>query len=270
VGEGRSVLGAYRRLLVARIRSDWQYRTSFVLLAISQALIMFLDLAAILILFELIPALGGWSVAEVAVLYGLTILAFGLGDVFVSPVETVARHVREGTFDRFLLRPMPVLVQVSAQEFALRRAGKVVPGVVTLVVALAAADVTWSADRVALLAVSVATGAVLFGAVWVLTSSVSLWVVGVQEVANAFTYGGSYAHQYPLHVFAEWIRAFIGWILPLAFVAYIPALYLLDAANPMGLPRWLAWIGPLVALVAAAIARAAWGAGIRNYQSTGS
>ncbi|MFP3907939.1 MAG: ABC transporter permease [Acidimicrobiales bacterium] len=256
--------------MVARVRSDWQYRTSFVLLAFSQALVMFLDLAAILILFELVPSLGGWSVAEVAVLYGLTILAFGLGDLFVSPVETVARHVREGSFDRFLLRPMPVLVQVSAQEFALRRAGKTVPGLVTLVVALAAAEVAWTPDRVVVLVLSVATGVVLFGSVWVLTSSVSLWVVGVQEVANAFTYGGSYAHQYPLHVFAEWIRAFVGWILPLAFVAYVPAIYLLDAANPLGLPSWFAWCGPGVALVAALVARAAWGAGIRNYQSTGS
>ena len=270
MADGQAVLGAYRRLLVARIRSDWQYRTSFILLAISQALVMFLDLAAILILFELIPALGGWSVAEVAVLYGLTTLAFGLGDVFVSPVETVARHVREGTFDRFLLRPMPVLVQVSAQEFALRRAGKLVPGVITLVVALIVADVTWTPDRAVVLALSIVTGAVLFSSVWVLTASVSLWVVGVQEVAAAFTYGGSYARQYPLHIFAEWIRAFIGWILPLAFVAYVPAIYLLDAANPLGLPSWLAWCGPGVALVAALAARAAWGAGIRNYQSTGS
>jgi ABC-2 type transport system permease protein len=106
--------------------------------------------------------------------------------------------------------------------------------------------------------------------VWILTSSVSLWVVGVQEVANSFTYGGSYAHQYPMHIFAEWIRAFIGWVLPLAFVAYVPAVYLLDATNPLGLPHWLVWLGPPVALAAALVARTAWGAGIRNYQSTGS
>lgn len=270
MGEARSLLSGYRHLVGAKIRSDWQYRTSFVLFLVSQTVITALDLAVILVIFDVVPSIGGWEVGEVAVLYGLTSVSFGLGDLFVSQVETVAVHIREGSFDRLLLRPLPTVLQLSAGEFALRRLGRSIPGTATLVVALAAADIDWTVARVVLVPVTVLSGTVIFGAVWVATASISFWVVGAQEVANSFTYGGGFAHQYPLHVYARWVRTVLGWIVPMAFVAYVPALYLLDAPDPLGLPAWLAAAPPIVALLATAAARFVWTAGIRAYQSTGS
>lgn len=264
------VLTTYRHLVGARIRSSWQYRTSFLLFLVAQALATGLDLAVILVLFELVPQLGDWTVTEVAVLYGLTTLSFGLGDVFVSQVETASRYIREGNFDRFLLRPLPTVLQLSAAEFELRRVGRSLPAVGALVVALAHADVTWTPDRIVLLPVTVISGTVIFGAVWVVTSSISFWAVDAQQAANTFTYGGSYAHQYPLHIYARWIRTVLGWIVPMAFVAYVPVIHLLDAENPLDLPGWLAFAPPLVALACAFVARAVWGVAIRAHRSTGS
>jgi ABC-2 type transport system permease protein len=263
------MIGIYRRLVAARIRSDWQYRTSFFLFLTSQAVVTALDLAVIVVLFQLVPELGGWTVEQVAVLYGLTTLSFGLGDLFVSQVETASRYIREGNFDRFLLRPLPTVLQLSASEFALRRLGRSIPAVVALVVALAAADVTWTIDRVALVPVTILSGTAIFGSVWVVTSSISFWTIGAQEVSNTFTYGGSFAHQYPLHIYARWIRTVLGWIVPMAFVAYVPALHLLDADNPLDLPTWLAAAPPFVALASVVVARHVWRAALRNQRSTG-
>ncbi len=270
IAEWRLLLRTYRRLVGARIRSDWQYRTSFFFFVASQAVVTGLDLAVILVLFELVPQLGGWSVEQVMVLYGLTTLSFGLGDLFISQVETASRYIREGNFDRFLLRPLPTVLQLSAAEFALRRAGRSIPALVALVVSLSMVDVTWTLDRVVLVPITVLSGTVIFGAVWVVTSSISFWTVGAQEVANAFTYGGSFAHQYPLHIYARWIRTILGWIVPMAFIAYVPAVHLLDAENPLGLPTWLAIAPPFVAVACALVARQVWGAAIRTHRSTGS
>lgn len=270
MAEAVALLRTYRRLVGATIRSDWQYRVSFSFYLVSQTVVTALDLAVIVVIFDVVPALGGWDVAEVAVLYGLTTLAFGLGDLFVSQVERVADHIRLGTFDRILLRPLPSIVQLSAGEFALRRIGRSIPALVTLVVALGLADVEWTPDRVVLVPVTVLSGTAIFGAVWVVTSSISFWAVGAREVANSFTYGGGFAHQYPLHIYARWVRTVIGWILPMAFVAYVPALHLLGADNPLDLPMWLAAAPPFVAVGAVWVARLVWTAGIRNHQSTGS
>ena len=70
---------------------------------------------------------------EVALLFGLSGVAFGLADLLVSQVETASSHIKAGTFDLFLLRPMPTLLHLSASEFALRRIGRVLQPAVVLV-----------------------------------------------------------------------------------------------------------------------------------------
>ncbi len=105
-GDLTAGLATYVRLVAARVRSDWQYRTSFLMLLLTQAVVAGLDLAVIAVLFGRVDALAGWSAMEVALLYGLAGVAFALADLFVSQVEYAGRHIKAGTFDRFLLRPL--------------------------------------------------------------------------------------------------------------------------------------------------------------------
>jgi ABC-2 type transport system permease protein len=55
----------------------------------------------------------------------------------------------------------------------------------------------------------------------------------------------------------------------MAFVAYFPALYVLDKPDPLGLPRVLQFLSPLVAVVAAGLAGLVWRAAVRRYRSAG-
>ena len=260
----------YLRLIAARIRSDWQYRVSFLTFLTGQALVTALDFVTIVLLLRLVPSLGGWQPAQVAFLYGLASVPFALADLLVSPVERVSRYVRDGEFDRLLLRPVPAIVQVSALEFELRRIGKLVPSLAVLVWAVPAVGADWTAPRLALIGLAVVCGALIYSALWILTAAVSFWVIATQEATYAATYGGQFANQYPLHLYRGWIRAVLGWIIPLAFVAYVPAVTLLEAPNPLGLPRWLALGSAPVAAAALALSLWVWRVGIRHYQSTGS
>jgi ABC-2 type transport system permease protein len=259
----------WRRLVGARIRADWQYRTSFLLFTVSQFAAAFLDIVVIVILFSNVDRLAGWSGAEVAFLYGTATLAFALGDVFVSEVEHLGHHIRQGSFDRFLLRPVGPLLLLCGQEFAFRRAGKVFQAVLVLVVALTQVPVDWQVGRAAMVVVMVAVGFVIFGGIWVTTSAVAFWAVEVREVANTFTYGGNFVSHYPLEIFSGWLRRMVT-VVPIAFVSYYPALWVLGRRDPNGSPEWLAFTGPFVAVAVVLVARAVWASGIRHYRSTGS
>lgn len=263
-------LGVYRHLIGARIRSDWQYRTSFLLLLVAQALVAGLDLAVIAVLFGRVDALAGWSGIEVALLYGLAGVAFALADLLASPVEYVAGHIKAGTFDRLLLRPVSPLLQLWAGEFAFRRAGRLVQPAVVLGVALAGAGIDWTSVRVLLVPVTLASGSAIFAAIWVITSSVAFWTVETQEFASAFTYGGNHLTQYPLDVLGPWLRRLATFVVPLAFVSYFPASYLLDKPEPLGLPQWCGLLCPVVAFGLVVIAWALWNSAVRHYRSTGS
>jgi ABC-2 type transport system permease protein len=263
-------LAVYRRLVGARIRSDWQHRTSFVLYLLSQTLVAGLDIAAIVVLFTNVDALAGWTVAQVALLYGINGTAFGLGDLFISPVEFAAIHIRRGSFDVFLLRPAGPLLQLIGSEFALRRIGRMVQPAVTLAIALPLVDVAWRPATVLLLITAVVAGAVIYGAIWVLTSAIAFWTVETQEIASSFTYGGNTLANYPIDVFGAWLRRIVMFVVPVAFVGYLPAAALLAKPMPFGLPPVLGWCNALVALVLTLIARAVWTFAVRHYRSTGS
>jgi ABC-2 type transport system permease protein len=263
-------IAVWRHLAGARIRADWQYRTSFFLFTLSQFLVTALDMLVIVAIFTQVDSLGGWSGSEVALTYGLATVAFGLADLLVSPVETTSTHVKAGTFDLFLQRPVPALLQVCGTEFALRRLGKVAQATIVLVVALVTAPIDWGLEAAVLLPVSIASGTVIFSAVWVAATSIVFWTIDGQETANSFTYGGSLVAQYPFTLFPGFLRRVLTFVVPLAFVAFLPAARMLGRDRAIGLPSGFAWLAPPVALAAAFGARGVWGVAIRHYRSTGS
>jgi len=263
------LLATYRRLVGARIRADWQYRLSFSLFAVGQFLGSFLDFLAIAVIFNSVPALAGWSLAEVAFLYGTTGVAFNLGDVFISQVERSSQYIKRGDFDQLLLRPLGPLFQLSSREFELRRVGKLVQAIGVLAVAVAALEVAWTPPRISMFVLLIAAGTAIFGGIWVITSSVAFWTVETQELANSFTYGGNYVTQYPLDLFAPWLRRLLL-VVPLAFVNYLPAAWILGRADTAAYPAWLVYATPALAATVVAVARTVWSTAIRHYRSTGS
>ncbi len=90
------------------------------------------------------------------------------------------------------------------------------------------------------------------------------------EVANAFTYGGDAMTQYPLTIYPVQVVKALTFVVPVAFVNWYPALYVLDRPDPFGLPTWLRFGSPVAALVVCTLAAVAWRGGVRRYRSTGS
>lgn len=260
----------YRILAGAKLRSDWQYRTGFVLLLLGSFFVTAIDFLGIAAIFTNTPALGGWSLEQVAFLYGMAGLCFGLADFLVGSVEAVAGLVRTGAFDRLLIRPVNALVNITASEFNFRRLGKVAQAAVVFAVALFLLDIDWTATRTIVLVASLISGTVIASSVWVITSSMAFWTVNTQEVANTFTYGGDLAISYPLHILERWIRVTLAYLVPLVFVNYLPALYVLDVETPLRFPPGLEFASPGVAVLMVLIARWVWRRGLRHYASTGS
>ena len=113
-------------------------------------------------------------------------------------------------------------------------------------------------------------GGVIFGAVFVATCTIGFHVVEGMEFANAFTYGGNYLSSFPFNIFGTFIRRFFTFVVPAAFVAYLPTLALLGRSDPAGLPTWLSWSAVPAAALAAAAAWWLWRLGLRHYVGAGS
>ncbi|MFD7434166.1 ABC transporter permease [Streptomyces sp. NPDC059861] len=263
-------LRAYGLIVAMWIKSTMAYRASFVMTTVGNFVATGLDFVAILLMFSRVDELGGWTLPEIAFLYGLTGVAFGLADLSIGSMERLGRRVRDGTLDTLLVRPVPVLAQVAADRFGLRRLGRVVQGALVLGYALATLDIDWTPVKVLLMPMMLLSGAAIFCAVFVGGAAFQFVAQDASEVQNAFTYGGTTLLQYPPTVFGKELVRGVTFVLPLAFVNWLPASHILGRPYPLDLPEWVAFAPPLVAAACCALAGLAWRAGLRSYQSTGS
>ena len=269
MADARVLAGIYARLVGARIRSQLEYRVSVALQLVGSGLLTAVDFAAIAVIFANVPSLGDWSLGEVALLYALATTSFALTDIAIGHLDLFPQMIREGTFDQILVRPLPSLLQVVASDFALRRFGKVLQGLAVLAFALATVEIDWTLGRVLAIPLAIVSGAVIYGAVWVALATVAFWIVDAMELVNAFTYGGSFLSQYPIGIFARWLRGLVVFVVPLAFVAYFPGLYVLGKEDELGLPEALRYASPVVAVAATLVAGAVWRNAVRHYRSAG-
>ncbi|MFC4530662.1 ABC transporter permease [Sphaerisporangium dianthi] len=258
----------YMLLAATWIRAAAQYPLSMALLTVGSFTVTGLDVAAIVLIFAHTTSLGGFTLPEVMFLYGTAGMSFSVADMLFGNVDRLSQHIKAGTFDAMLIRPASPFVQMAVDRFSFQRVGRVVQAATVLGIALAQLHVPW--QRAWMIPLMVLCGVVLFTAIWALGGAVQFLLTDAPEVANAFTYGGGTLIQYPLSVYgADLVRA-VTFIVPLAFVNWQPGLFVLDRADPLGLPYWLRFLGPAAALTLACVAGLAWRAGLRRYRSTGS
>lgn len=264
-------LTTYRRLISIQIRSQMQYRTAFLLELTASCITLFMFFLALALVFERFGSLGGWSLGEVAFLWGLVEISFGLMDMIFSGFDPgrFGQQVRLGAFDRLLLRPVNVTVQVLGDEFLLRRLGRIIQGVVIFAIAINLAEIDWTAAKVFYLPFVVVGLIGFFGGLFVIGSTITFWTVESIEAINILTYGGTEMMSYPMHIYPDWFRRFFTYIVPAIFLAYYPALFILDKPDPYGMSPIVQLIAPLVGLSLLGAALLFWRFGIKHYQSTG-
>lgn len=265
-----SDLTLYVLLIRAQVSAQLQYRASFAFQSVGQFLATFTDFLMLVLLFQQFPSIAGWSFGEVAFLYGLGGLAFGTSDLLCGGFDGLSKMIRLGTFDRVLTRPVGTFAQVLASDLQIRRSGRILQGLVVLGIAIGALEIAWTPQKVLVLASAYLSGVVIFTGIWVIGAAVTFWTVETSEVTNVFTYGGEALVSYPMSIYAEGLRRFFTFVVPLAFVSYLPALYILERSDPLGLPPVLQLCSPLVAILFLLAARGCWALGVRHYQGTGS
>ena len=247
-----------------------EYRASFFMQTLGHFLVTLFEFLAIWALFDRFGSLKGWSLAEVAVFYGTVSVAFAVSEALTRGFDVADRMIRHGDFDRMLLRPRSVVLQLMGYELTLRRVGRLAQGTVVLIFGMVRLNLDVTLAKIGLLAWSMTGGCCLFAGLLVAQATVAFWTTESLEIMNALTYGGIETAQYPMTIYLTWFRRFFTFVVPLACVNYYPVLAVIEKADPLGAPRWLSYVGPAAGIVFLGAALAFWRVGVRHYSSTGS
>ena len=157
-----------------------------------------------------------------------------------------------------------------ASEFVLRRLGRLSQAILILAIGLILTRPAWTIWKTLYFAAVLFGQYLYFFGLFVIGAALTFWTVRPIEAVNIFTYGGTELMSYPMSIYSAWIRRFFTFIVPAAFINYLPALYFLDKPDPLGFPPFARFLAPLAGLALAAAAYGFWQIGIRHYTSTGS
>ena len=268
-GAGRA-LGTYVLLAWTWCRAVAQYPMALSLFTAGVVLASLAEMGAVVVVFGHAGTLAGFSMYEGLVVYALAAFAFGGAQFLMGAVDRLGEQIRAGGFDTMLVRPVSPLIQVATDQFSPRRLGRVVPALIVLVFALVKCDIDWTPGRALMLVVLLVSGVAICSSVWLLAGCLQFFVADARQAANSVTYGGQALTEYPVAIYGRGLVRAVTFVVPLAFVTWQPALYLLDRPDPTGLPEALRYLGPFVALALALVAARVWRFGLRHYRSTGS
>ncbi|MDE6976166.1 MAG: ABC-2 family transporter protein [Lachnospiraceae bacterium] len=168
------------------------------------------------ILFRLRGDIGGYTMREMMLLWGLTASSFGLSHILFARVFSLSDLIINGKLDSYLVQPKNVLLGVMTSATSTSSIGDFLYGVVLLSV------FCFSVKRFFLFLLFAATGAVIMTAFALLMGSLSFWLVRADMLGNNVINTMIGFSTYPDGIFKGGARFLIYYIIPVGMAVYKP------------------------------------------------
>lgn len=256
-------------LWMAGLRGALQYRTDTFIVIVMALAFQGTGFAFAWVLLSRFESLAGWTLGQVAFLYGLRLIVHAVAGVLTGPFFGLEWQVRTGEFDRYLIRPLSPLLQFMTHRVEIGILGDVLGGVAIFIVANQLVGLAWHPLAVLYLLLAIAGGALAEGAVRILIGALSFRFLASQSLLFLTDSVFSNFANYPLTIFGGLLQLVFTFVLPLAFVAYIPATVILDRTTDLQVNPILAYVAPAAGVIWLAVAIRVFNRELRNYQSSG-
>lgn len=256
-------ISLYFSFLKASLKEMLIYRLDCIVGMISQIVTQLVEIIFIWIVFQNTDSLSGWNFMQILLLYGVTLISIGISDFCFDALYDIGpKYIRNGEFDRILLRPVHPLISIigSSKEFtALGYLGLGLFLTITMLIKLMIPITIILVLKIIFFSI---VGAAIIGAINTIFSISSFWTYRSSEVIWSFYRVYTFA-QYPLDIYNKFIKMLITAILPFAFVAYYPSM------NYLGMNSKMIYIAPIIMVILWLLAIKVWNLSLNKYRSTG-
>lgn len=220
---------------------------------------MMLNNASILvqwfILFRLREDVGGYTMREIMLLWGLTAASFGLSHILFARAFSLSELIIKGKLDTYLVQPKNVLISVLTSSTRVSAIGDFLYGVI-LVCAC-----RLNGGELLLFFLFVLTGTVIFTSFALLLGSLSFWFLRMDMLENQAVMGMISFATYPDGIFNGISRFILYFVLPVGIAVWHPV-HIIGGFD-MGMFAVVLGYACLLAIVAAAV----FYRGLRRYAS---
>lgn len=256
-------IGLYFSLLKISFKEILIYRIDCIVGIFSQLIVQLVSLIFIFIVFENTENIAGWNFQQILLLYGVTRISIGIaGYCFDALYDLGPKYIRNGEFDKILLRPVHPLISIIGASREFVSITDVFLGIaltIYMLVQLSIPITIWLILKIVIFSV---IGALIIGAINIITSISSFWTYRSNEIIWSFYRMYTFT-EYPISIYNKFIKTLITVILPFAFVAYYPTM------DYLGMNTYMIYLSPIVAIVLWIIAIKVWNFALNKYRSTG-
>ena len=256
-------ISLYFAFLKASLKELLVYRLDCIVGMISQIVTQLVEIIFIWIVFQNTESLAGWNFMEIFLLYGVTLISVAIsGFCFDALYDIGPKYIRNGEFDKILLRPVHPLISIIGSSKEFTSWGYLVLGIFLTITMLLKLSIPITAILILKIIFFSIIGAGIIGAINTIFSISSFWTYRSNEVIWSFYKLYTFT-QYPIDIYNKFIKFLITGILPYAFVAYYPSM------NYLGMDSKMIYISPIVMTILWIIAIKVWNLALNKYRSTG-
>lgn len=254
-------LRLYVKYFGVQLRSQLQDRTSFIFICFSQALLSLTGIIALLVIVDEQASIGGFSRDEILFLYALILLSFALAESLFRGFDSFSSLLGNGVYDRMLVRPRNIILQILGQTIELTRLGRILVAIATMLFYKQSVSI----DNNILLIAMILCGMIVFACLYIIQSAICFYTIESLELMNIFTDGAREFSKLPFGLYGKHILMILTFIVPLALIQYYPALVLFHKSDSM-----VYMLSPLLSLLFIIPTIILWKQGRKHYKSIGS
>lgn len=254
----------YKAFFRSAFARELEFRANFFAKIAQNLLWIVFFLLVILVIYRNADSVAGWSRGDAFILGATCFIMNALYHGFAFGLFEIPQHVRQGTLDFVITKPIDTQFWVSVRRVNLDQAGSLIAGVVMIGIGVSSSGlhpnlVQWFAySAMTLLSTLIFYSfnlALMTLGIWLVRVD-NLWVLGETVMSVA---------RYPIDVYSQALQRVFVFFVPLAFIATIPARQLVVGLDPGMISLGVVW-----ACVFVVLSRVFWNRALQSYSSASS
>ena len=253
-------LRMFRAFASTEFQFEMEYRANMYLSIFEMLLVIGTSIGAVLIMFGHTTTMNGWTLPQMIVLLGVYyVIQGGVSLLFSPSFERLMEHVRVGTLDFHLLKPVNTQFLVSTRHLKVIRGADLLLGLAVVIVGLVQVGEEVGIAQALMFALSLVFGWTLVYSLLLGLVTLSFWFVRVENLLAIF-WAFTEAGRFPVDVYPLWLRVSLSTVVPIGIAVTAPANVI------AGRMDWVA-VAVLGAgtVLTVGIASALWRWGLKSY-----
>lgn len=252
------------------VHTRFQYRMDSFVAALAVFIREATGIVVIYLTLMKFDSINQWNVEEMLFLFSMLFVTYGFVVVLFADLRDFSRMIREGRFDRLMIRPRGLLFQlISNNADIIAAIGHGTLGVILFVVSAGRVGVIWDLTTILYYVGAIVGGVLIQGGVFIIFSALSFYFVETGSLREIFYWNIRKFAGYPISIYNKIIQGLMIYVVPFAFVNYFPAQFLLRKPDMVNYPEIYMYLAPAVGVFVYLIAYLFWRISVKHYKSTG-